>query len=151
MISRTSCEVRRRLPTTAARATGKAPNKSLAGRSALSGTAQSRRFAPACLVKPPTLVARDGVARQIQSPSRRRCLPHDVGRGAVKANGLKTPVTVWLAGGDWVLIDGRNCLEAMERAGVESWRCVEGIWHRKDASATLPRQIVAVASNAGVP
>ncbi len=31
-------------------------------------------------------------------------------------------------------------------SGAGAVRRVEGIWHRKDASATLPRQIVAVAS-----
>jgi hypothetical protein len=30
-------------------------------------------------------------------------------------------------------------------SGAGAVRRVEGIWHRKDASATLPRQIVAVA------
>ena len=31
-------------------------------------------------------------------------------------------------------------------SGTGATRRVEGVWHRKDASATLPRQIVAVAS-----
>ena len=36
-------------------------------------------------------------------------------------------------------------------SGAGEVRRVEGVWRRKDASATLPRQIVAVASfNAGV-
>jgi hypothetical protein len=30
-------------------------------------------------------------------------------------------------------------------SGTGAMRRVEGVWHRKDASATLPRQIVAVA------
>ena len=30
-------------------------------------------------------------------------------------------------------------------SGAGAVRRVEGVWHRKDASATLPRQIVAVA------
>jgi F420-dependent methylenetetrahydromethanopterin dehydrogenase len=30
-------------------------------------------------------------------------------------------------------------------SGTRATRRVEGVWHRKDASATLPRQIVAVA------
>jgi hypothetical protein len=30
-------------------------------------------------------------------------------------------------------------------SGTAAMRRVEGVWHRKDASATLPRQIVAVA------
>ena len=30
-------------------------------------------------------------------------------------------------------------------SGTGAVRRVEGVWHRKDASATLPRQIVAVA------
>jgi F420-dependent methylenetetrahydromethanopterin dehydrogenase len=30
-------------------------------------------------------------------------------------------------------------------SGTGATRRVEGVWHRKDASATLPRQIVAVA------
>jgi ParB/Sulfiredoxin domain len=37
----------------------------------------------------------------------------------IKAHGLNRPIVLWLAGDDdWVLIDGRNRLEAMERAGV---------------------------------
>jgi hypothetical protein len=30
-------------------------------------------------------------------------------------------------------------------SGTGAKRRVEGVWHRKDASTTLPRQIVAVA------
>ncbi len=44
----------------------------------------------------------------------------------IKANGLKVPIRFYLDGKNRVLIDGRNRLEAMERAGVEprEWEVV---------------------------
>ena len=40
----------------------------------------------------------------------------------IKLNGLREPV-VYLAGGHLVLLDGRNRMEAMERAGIEFHAC----------------------------
>jgi hypothetical protein len=56
----------------------------------------------------------------------------------IKANGLTTSIRVWTGGGSPrsgdkpILIDGRNRLEAMERAGIEHNELTDEQWVRPD-------------------
>ena len=43
------------------------------------------------------------------------------------------------------IVMARFALQFASFSGTGAKRRVEGVWHRKDASTTLPRQIVAVA------
>lgn len=52
----------------------------------------------------------------------------------IKANGLVHPIVIWDAGGEWLLLDGRNRKRASEIAGVNP---ATKPWHGKDPVAFI--------------